>query len=277
MENTAKTQPKCIVMPFQETRASGAGLALHFLLGNVIAVHTGFAECWFGWRVGKIFATPAALRDYGRLRGTALDKNQICAEQKVRCWIYGTMQDEAVSITWFDSRRKDQPSASLVFSTADHLVAFRNRFLDWLGGCGFALADERRPMALWPEKTTLAGLQGIGKALEKFYIYSAYGVTGAIDLAPFSEAVRLAPESFMAHNLLGWAHYRNQAAARAKSSFLRALELNPDAVGPMAGLMWCAVLEKDESAAIHWATLKAAKCEEDCGAAVEKARRHVNA
>lgn len=273
-EKTPSTKPKCIVMPFQETGAGGAGMALHFLTGNVIAVHSGFSECWFGWRVAKLFATPAALRIYGRMQAPPPDKLRLCTEQKVRCWVYGKLEGTAAALTLFDDQRNDGPAISLVCSTADHLVAFRSRFLDWLGGCGFAMADERRSMALWPEKTTLAGLQKIGQALEKFYIFSAYGEVGKIDLALFDEAVQLAPESFMAHNLLGWAHYRNQAPALARSSFLQALQLNPDAVGPMAGLMWCAVLEKDEPTAVYWATLKATKREEDGEAAAEKARKH---
>jgi hypothetical protein len=266
-----------MVMPFQEVSGSGVGQALHFLIGNVIAIHTGFAECWFGWRVGNIFATPDALCDYRRLQGAPLDKQQVAAEQMVRCWVYGKMEGQAVSMALFDSQRKDEPATTLAFSIDDHLISFRNHFLDWLGECGLPIAEGRRKMALWPEKTSLAGLQKVGQALEEFYIYSAYSGQGKINVAPFAEAARLAPASFMANNLLGWAHYRNQAAVPAKSFFLRALDLNPDAVGPMAGLMWCAVLEKDESTAVHWATRKAAKREEDLEAAAEKARKHFNA
>ena len=277
MAKSAKGQPKCIVMPFQEVAGNGVGLALHFLIGNVIAVHTGFAECWFGWRAGKIFATPDALRDYGRMQGAPVNKQQISTEQKVRCWVYGKMEDGEVSMALFDSRRKDEPAINLAFSFDDYLVSFRSHFLDWLNKCGLPLEDGRRAMALWPEKTSLTALQKLGQALERFYIYSTYGGQGEIDVAPFAEAVRLAADSFMANNLLGWAHYRNQAVVLAKSSFLRALDLNPDAVGPMAGLMWCAVLEKDETEAVHWATQKAAKREEDPAVAVEKARKHFKA
>ena len=274
MMTSVKGRPKCIAMPFQEPTASGAGLALHFLIGNVIAVHTGFAECWFGWRVGKIFATPEALHDYGCLQGETVDRRQISLAQKVRCWVYGKMDGEAVSMSLVDDRLEEEPGASIAFSTDDHLVSFRSQFLDWLGQCGLPMVDARRQMALWPEKASLKGLQKIGQALERFYIYSAYGGKGEIDVVPFEEAVALAPESFMANNLLGWARYRNQSADPAKAAFLKALDLNPDAVGPMAGMMWCAVLEKNEAEAVRWATQKAAKREEDVEAAEAKARKH---
>ena len=50
---------QCIVLPLRtESHDSfdGTGLALHFLLGNVLVLHTGLKEMWFGWRVKKIFA-----------------------------------------------------------------------------------------------------------------------------------------------------------------------------------------------------------------------------
>ena len=53
-----KDRPQCIVLPFQPDSLqdfNGVGLALHFLLGNVMVLHTGLKECWFGWRVNKIF------------------------------------------------------------------------------------------------------------------------------------------------------------------------------------------------------------------------------
>ncbi len=274
MATSVKGRPKCIIMPFQELSGSGAGLALHFLIGNVIAVHTGFAECWFGWRVGKIFASPAALQDFVCLQGAAVDRRQISIEQKIRCWVYGKMDGEAVSMSLFDDLREDEPGGVIAFTTDDHLVSFRSRFLDWLEGCGLPMDDERKEMALWPEKASLKGLQKIGQALERFYIYSAYGGKREIDVVPFEEAVALAPESFMANNLLGWARYRNQSADPAKAVFLKALDLNPDAVGPMAGMMWCAVLEKNEAEAVRWATQKAAKREEDVEAAEAKARKY---
>ena len=49
---------QCIVLPFRaENRHpfNGTGLSLHFLVGNVLALHTGLKEMWFGWRVKKIF------------------------------------------------------------------------------------------------------------------------------------------------------------------------------------------------------------------------------
>lgn len=266
-------RPKCIVMPFQEADAGGIGLALHFLLGNVMAVHTGFAECWFGWRADRIFTTADALGDYFRMQGALVDRQQISKEQKIRCWVYGQVVSHAVRLSFFDGQQAIQPDPeSFSFNAEDHLIAFRRQFITYLSQCGLPMAVERQSMALWPERTSLEGLRLFGRALEKFYLYATYGGQGDIDVRPFETAAEEAPESFMAHDLLGWVHYRNQNAAAAKGSFHHALALNPDSPAVMAGLMWCALLEKDQEATVHWAVQKAAKLEEDVLAAAEKAR-----
>ncbi len=273
MSKEQMIRPKCIIMPFQEADASGVGLALHFLLGNVIAIHTGFAECWFGWRVGKIFPTPDALREYYRMQGAPANRQQISDEQKIRCWAYGLVEGNAVRLSFFDGQQATQPNPELLpFHVEDHLLAFRQQFIEMLGRCGLPLATERQSMALWPERTSLEGLRQFGRALEGFYSGSAYSDPGGMDVSPFKTAADLAPASFMAHNLLGWALYRNQNAALARRSFQRALELNPDSPGVMAGLMWCALLEKNEEDTVYWARQKAAKLEQDVSAAEEKAR-----
>lgn len=272
-------KPKCIIMPFQEKDGSGAGLALHFLLGNVIAVHPGFAECWFGWRVGKIFPSAEALHGYCRMQHPPVNQSLISAEQKVRCFVYGEMADGKVALSLYDSDTGPsaaQPPITVPFSSRDHLVDFRQQFLRWMAGCGLPMPEDRLPMALWPERTSIEGLQKTGLALEQFYIYSAYGDKGGVDLAPYETAAEAAPESFMASNLLGWAHYRNQNAAEAKTAFLKALAYNPNAVGTMAGMMWCAVLENDEAGAVHWASKKAEAQLADVAAAEQKARERFN-
>ena len=55
-EKEGKSKPRLIVLPLQprkEQAYSGTGLAIHFLLGNIVALHTGLKEFWFGWRVKK--------------------------------------------------------------------------------------------------------------------------------------------------------------------------------------------------------------------------------
>ncbi|HJO62760.1 MAG TPA: hypothetical protein QF571_08055 [Desulfobacterales bacterium] len=67
-EEKKKTDPhRCIVFPLLSGSGSefnGIGLAIHFLLGNVIALHTRFREFWFEWRVGKVFRNANDLRVY---------------------------------------------------------------------------------------------------------------------------------------------------------------------------------------------------------------------
>jgi hypothetical protein len=67
---------RLIVMPFVPVpgRAfDGIGLGIHFLLGNLFGVHSGLTECWFGWRVKKIFQDGPAFSDYCRGRCSGPD------------------------------------------------------------------------------------------------------------------------------------------------------------------------------------------------------------
>jgi hypothetical protein len=60
-------RPQCIILPFQPDASddfNGVGLALHFLMGNVMVLHNGLKECWFGWRVKKIFPEKSDLQAY---------------------------------------------------------------------------------------------------------------------------------------------------------------------------------------------------------------------
>jgi tetratricopeptide (TPR) repeat protein len=262
------TKPKCIIMPFQEPEADGIGLSLHFLLANLIAVHNGFAECWFGYWAGRIFSSPDTLMAYTRMQDATIDQPPKGAQQKIRFWIHGQMSGEAVRLSLSDNQKKTQTvHESFTFSTLDHLVGFRKQIIEWLRRCGLPMTIHRLPNALWHERSSLEGLRRIGQALEKYYIHSAFGNSNPINISFFETAVNTAPESFMANNLLGWAHYRNRNAPRAKRYFERALALNPYSPGVASGLMWCAFLERDEEATVYWASQKAAFREEDVAAA----------
>jgi hypothetical protein len=268
-------RPRCIVLPFQDRRAPATGLALHFLLGNVVAGHIGFKECWFGWRAAKIFPQAEEMMRYCRGRAPELDRRLFVKAPDVSCWVSAKMEPDSVTLNFFDARTQASSPASstCAFTCADHLKGFRQCFCGLLERCGHPLPRRRRPMLLWPEIIDPAGLRRVGRALEAFYAHGFSDARKAIDPSPFAAAVQAAPESFMAHDLLGWAHYRNHNIAQAKSAFFRALALNPHAVGPMGGLTGCAVLENDRDAALTWAARKAAIRHEDAAAAMEKVRR----
>ena len=98
---------QCIVLPFRaNTRQpfNGTGLALHFLTGNVLALHTGLKEMWFGWRVKTIFPEKAAFERYCRDATDKLDLLQVSRSQQVRLWLYGNFSDQSVSIHFFDGQ-----------------------------------------------------------------------------------------------------------------------------------------------------------------------------
>ena len=75
VEKQDKCKSRLVVLPFQpqeEQSYDGIGLAIHFLLGNIVAIHTGLKEFWFGWRVKKIFPEKERLVAYCRGEGTLL-------------------------------------------------------------------------------------------------------------------------------------------------------------------------------------------------------------
>ena len=275
--NTPPTD-QCIVLPFRPQPPlpfDGSGLALHFLLGNVLILHSGLKEMWFGWRVKKIFATPEQLEKYCRDAAIRLDLGRVSREQKVRFWLAGSFSRKTVQLDFFDGQQPEAGHAPVEhpITIDDGLVRFRTRFIDWLASTGRAMPPEQVQPALWSEAADAAGLDAIGRALEAFYHYSAFEGEAALDLSAFQKAVGLAPESFMAQDLYGWALYRNQNYRAAREAFLTSLRINPAGAGAMAGLMWCGVYNKDLEEAMFWSGRKADVCRQDVQAAREAGRR----
>jgi hypothetical protein len=263
-----KTKPRLIVLPFQPHEGQaydGTGLGVHFLLGNVMALHTGLREFWFGWRVKKIFLEKERLRAYCHGGGPQLDIKKIGKEQGIRYWLEGRVQQRGrkihVTMVLTDTKgERDKWSTELTLDLSDQLIGFRKGFLAWLETRGLPLPDARADMALWPEKTTLEGLDFLGRAMETFYLYylhSSLDGKGLIDLKWFDRAVCAAPASYLAHDLKGWALYKNKDYKAAEESFRSALTLNSNGLGAMSGLMWCAINANDEQKAYKWAVAKA--------------------
>ena len=276
MNNIGKTKDmsRCIVLPLQPESApdfNGVGLALHFLIGNTIVLHTGLKEFWFGWRVKKIFSEKKDLAGYCRGKDGRLDLKRLSAEQGIRLWIHGQVVDRHVTILLFDASKDEQaPSMTILFSIEDELVGIRQAFMYWLADHGLPFPEEQKKPALWPEKISMQGMDILGRALETFYSYSSYEVRGGIDLRLFKEAVSTSPDSFMCQNLLGWAYYRNKIYKEAKAPFLKALQVNPNGIGAMSGLMWCGVFTKNREEALYWAERKAEVRQEDIETAKQK-------
>lgn len=269
---------QCIVLPFRPENPrqfNGVGLALHFLTGNVLVLHTGFKEMWFGWRVKKIFPTQPLFQRYCREIDDELNLVQSSQSQKIRLWIYGNYSDQSTDLYFFDSESPDTvvSPTSLKVSIEDHLVGFRTQLLDWLASFGWPMPKNQIQAALWPEKIDRQGLDAVGRALEDFYLYSAYSGEGPLDVAPFKKAVAMAPKSFMAQDLYGWALYRNRHYKAAHDAFLSALSIHPAGAGAMSGLMWCGVYGKDLEEAMYWSGRKADVCGKDVEAARAAGRR----
>jgi len=264
-EKEGKSKPRLIVLPLQpheEQAYSGTGLAIHFLLGNIVALHTGLKEFWFGWRVKKTFLEKERLRAYCHNEGPQLDFSKLGKEQGIRYWLRGRVQQREspmkVTLILTDTKKNhEEQSTILTLDLSNQLIGFRKGFLAWLKTCGLPLPDAQAIKTLWPEKTNPKGLDLLGQALETYYLHSSWGEKDPLDLYWFDSAVSAAPDSYLAHDLKGWALYKNKDYKAAKESFRSALTLNSNGLGAMAGLMWCGIYANNEEEAYTWAAAKA--------------------
>ncbi len=257
-------KPRLIVMPLapdSNQSFDGAGLGIHFLLGNLFGVHPKLTECWFGWRVKKIFPTDTAFTACCRGLPPMPDICALGKQEKVRYWLTGTYLTEGeivqVSMTLHDIQGPVYDN-TLPLSLGDGMRAFRHRLHDWLDTVD--LAFPRTDTVLWPEWITSKGLDCLGRGLETLYqtyITPKGGAGNLIDLTWFNRAVAASPRSYLAHDLKGWALYKNQEITRAKSSFEAALTFNDKGVGALSGMLWCAVKEKNREKALEYALAKA--------------------
>ncbi len=256
---------RIVVLPLQPADGGawdGTGLAVHFLLGNVLALHTGVEEFWFGWRVARLFPQPEALQAYCRTPAASLDLAAAARSEDVRYWLAGQVEPRGagctVSLRGFDALAGGAlVAARLPLDPGDGLVGFRREFLGWLAAAGLPMSEPQAARVLWPEATDRAGMDRLGRALETFYCNDYRERRDAIELDGFARAVAAAPTSYLALDLHGWAAYRRQDYAAARASFAAALARNPDGAGAVSGLLWCAIFLDDEAGAYHWAAVKA--------------------
>ncbi len=274
---------KLIVMPFQPAEGQvrdedqdGIGLGVHFLLGNLFCLHKRFLECWFGWRVKNIFPDAKGLAEYCRGNSPYEDIQGLGNREKVRFWLEGTYglgsgQDGVtIDVVLHDTRDGVSVRETFTLAFDDRLMGFRERFFDWLDHCD--LGFDGRDTGIWPEQISLQGLDYLGRALEALYLSYVDAGVQSIDMEYFDRAVESCPESYLVQDLVGWGLYKNEDYNRAGTAFLKARELNPDGMGALAGLMWLAVLDKDQAKALQYA-LEKGRCR---GEDPEKARNFVD-
>jgi len=271
----ASPRPKCIVLPLPTVgdAPDAAGLGLHFLLGNMMAAHPGLSECWFGWRMPRIFHDPTQLIAFCNGNGPNLDLTRTATDLGVRFWIRGEVDAGTARLIFFDADVAKEMVATVPLESADGWVAFRKAVLDLLHySDGLGRVTDPAPM-LWVERCSCKGLDAVGRALLSFYVNSAKGTGTSWNIAPFLTAMADAPESFLAPALAGWAWYKSGRRAEAIAAFQQAITRNPAGVGSLAGLVQCAVASGNAAAAAGWARRKAIIRGENPHSAVQRARR----
>jgi hypothetical protein len=269
-----KQKCQCIVMPFvsqQRETSCCVGLALHFLLGNVIVLNSSFDELWFGWRVKKLFPNPDQLFDHCLGRPSLFSIHNVNQGQNIRLWLSGRIDREKASLSLYDAQNNTTEHHTVDYSCDDHLVRFRQRFLDWMKVLGFPWTGDQDKASLWDEHCSMDGLDAMGKALMTMYLFSVSDGSTPIETKPFKAAVTKAPHAFMSHDLLGWAYYRNNCFKDASDAFKTAIAINPWGAGAMSGLMWCSLKSGNENDTVYWARQKAICCGQDSDPAEQKA------
>jgi tetratricopeptide (TPR) repeat protein len=153
-----------------------------------------------------------------------------------------------VSMTLTDTFKENgEFSTEVILDPSDGLVGFRKDFLDWLKLCGLPMTERQQNRVLWPEITSLTALGTLGRSVESYYLF-ALG-EGRFDEGLLDQAVQEAPESYLAHDFRAWARLKIKDFDAAEKGFRDALKVNPEGVGAVSGLMWCAVYARDEQRA----------------------------
>jgi tetratricopeptide (TPR) repeat protein len=259
---------RLIILPLQPEKtieSDGTGLGVHFLLGNVIAVHTGLKEFWFGWRMTKLFRGKNHLHAYCRGNEQLPNIARLGEDQQTRYWIEGTYKRKQgmifLALNLFDILNPDQKNMiQIPLDTRDHLIGFRKLFLAWLEKCGLPISKEQSDKAMWPEKITPEGLDFLGRALEKTYhgyFAPKLDENYTESLMLFDKALAQCPESYLIHDMKGWAFYKNKDYIKALTSFQTAVELNKNGLGALSGMMYCHICLGNQTKAIKFAQAKA--------------------
>jgi tetratricopeptide (TPR) repeat protein len=181
--------------------------------------------------------------------------------EKVRFWLEGQYQREgeglSLALVLHDTEGMLESKIRLFITLDDQLLGVRKQFFDWLERCGLTFVGIEK--ANWPEHVTARGLDFLGRALETTYLnyIQTSGSTDLIDLSWFDRAVDASKNSYLTQDLMGWGLYKNGEYKTAKKAFASALELNPDGLGALSGMMWCAVSVKNREEALHYALAKA--------------------
>jgi tetratricopeptide (TPR) repeat protein len=259
MEN----RPKIVVLPLQPHRGqeyNGIGLGIHFLLGNLLAVHTGFTEFWFGWRIKKLFPEIELLRSFNQGKGAVFPLADHAATEKIRFWVSGKYRqhkdDIMVSIKVNDFDMLDEYIWELrIDNPSDHLIGFSKQFLSLINDHVMAIPQGQFKKAVWHEKISFQGIDFLGSAVDATYEGMITG--NDLILEWFEKAVLDSPDSYLINDLKGWALYKNKSYDKAVQSFSKAIDLNPQGLGALAGMMWCYISKKEKDMASKFCFMKA--------------------
>jgi hypothetical protein len=268
---------QCIVLPFRAGTAqpfNGTGLALHFLVGNVLVLHTGLKEMWFGWRVKKIFpgkgVVSALLSRCGQPTGPG--SGQPVAEGALLALRQLRTRQPSSFIFSTDNAGSRHPPVDLAITLDDGLIGFRTQLIQWLDSLGRPMPDDQVRHPCGPKRSA-------AKAWTLWVVHWSFFTCTRPMAATDRWRCRHLKRRQRRRNL-SWLRIYTAGRFTATGTirphgvaFLTSLRINPAGAGAMSGMMWCGVYDKDLEEALFWSGRKADVCRQDVQAAREAGRR----
>ncbi|GFK92245.1 Photosystem I assembly protein Ycf3 [Fundidesulfovibrio magnetotacticus] len=267
---TAAGRPKLLVLPVLPAQGQvdgSLGMGVQNALEMTLFAHDGLEQNALIWHLGKLFASEKDFREYAVGRGPAIDPGEAARKAEVRYVLGGRFTDakrRTVDAWLFDVQGGNMARAVLPLDPDTGLQGLRAGLLDFLASNGLPLAEGQRSRTLWTEKTSPKALEALGAAtMEHYAVHGFRDKDAKPDLAPYKEAARLAPESYLARNWLGWGLWRYGDNAAIAREFEAALKLNPDGVDALDGMVTLAGRSGDHQEEARWAGRKAQARGED--------------
>lgn len=270
-------QSDCIMVfplpPAHCQTCDGLGLAAHNLIEQVLALHPTLQVVRLADNLGRVFTDAGAFTAAIQGKSKGFESEEIAKGLGVRFTVSGTVGPDrlgtTVKLALRDEKTKKTSLVSLPLDADKGLFAFRRGLLAWFERNGLGLPETLAAKALWKEKTTTAALKAFGQAYAA-HLALAYAKPGPVDMASYQAAIRAAPDSYLALQLIGWGYYRARDCEHSREAFTQALSVNPDGVAALDGLLSNAIVEEDEPVVSTWAARQARTIErnEDAAATV---------
>lgn len=204
-----------------------AGLAIHNLLENLLALHGGLEQRQGKRHSAYFFNYESSAQQW---RQGQLTSPASLAEKNLRYFLTGSVRrlgegfEASLEIEDRESGRKVSKLLPLDTPT---LVSFREGFIAMLEEVGLVVPPGQRAKMLLKEELPASALGLLGQ-----------GLASSGDSAPglFEQALKVAPRSYLLLNNYGWALLERERVKEAEAAFELALAVNPAGADAAEGI-----------------------------------------